>query len=187
MRKSVFILLTVFTACLLCKESENMPGTSRKFMDETFLNRGEENLLARQWQCEYIYSDLSFTSVLPEAKKTRSTVSMFRHGAHGRLRATVLSMCCVTYGISGVAGSRRQGISRKRFRGRLTCRRLLRLSPAPAHYLAIWQEDSQRPGKKHGMSGKRESCMSCFRGNENARLSHARNSFFIRVAPMHIR
>ena len=111
-------------ACLLCKESENMPGTSRKFMDETFLNRGEENLLARQWQCEYIYSDLSFTSVLPEAKKTRSTVSMFRHGAHGRLRATVLSMCCVTYGISGVAGS-----------------------PAPAHYLAIWQEDSQRPGK----------------------------------------
>ena len=33
MRKSVFILLTVFTACLLCKESENMPGTSRKFMD----------------------------------------------------------------------------------------------------------------------------------------------------------
>ena len=104
MRKSVFILLTVFTACLLCKESENMPGTSRKFMDETFLNRGEENLLARQWQCEYIYSDLSFTSVLPEAKKTRSTVSMFRHGAHGRLRATVLSMCCVTYGISGVAG-----------------------------------------------------------------------------------
>ena len=104
MRKSVFILLTVFMACLLCKESENMPGTSRKFMDETFLNRGEENLLARQWQCEYIYSDLSFTSVLPEAKKTRSTVSMFRHGAHGRLRATVLSMCCVTYGISGVAG-----------------------------------------------------------------------------------
>ena len=97
MRKSVFILLTVFTACL-----ENMPGTSRKFMDETFLNRGEENLLARQ--CEYIYSDLSFTSVLPEAKKTRSTVSMFRHGAHRRLRATVLSMCCVTYGISGVAG-----------------------------------------------------------------------------------
>ena len=83
MRKSVFILLTVFTACLLCKESENMPGTSRKFMDETFLNRGEENLLARQWQCEYIYSDLSFTSVLPEAKKTRSTVSMFRHGAMG--------------------------------------------------------------------------------------------------------
>ena len=79
MRKSVFILLTVFMACLLCKESENMPGTSRKFMDETFLNRGEENLLARQWQCEYIYSDLSFTSVLPEAKKTRSTVSMFRH------------------------------------------------------------------------------------------------------------
>ena len=62
MRKSVFILLTVFMACLLCKESENMPGTSRKFMDETFLNRGEENLLARQWQCEYIYSDLSFTS-----------------------------------------------------------------------------------------------------------------------------
>ena len=102
MRKSVFILLTVFMACLLCKESENMPGTSRKFMDETFLNRGEENLLARQ--CEYIYSDLSVTSVLPEAKKTRSTVSMFRHGAHGRLRATVLSMCCVTYGISGVAG-----------------------------------------------------------------------------------
>lgn len=50
MRKSVFILLTVFMACLLCKESENMPGTSRKFMDETFLNRGEENLLARQWQ-----------------------------------------------------------------------------------------------------------------------------------------
>ena len=48
MRKSVFILLTVFTACLLCKESENMPGTlHRKFMDETFLNRGEENLLAR--------------------------------------------------------------------------------------------------------------------------------------------
>lgn len=46
MRKSVFILLTVFMACLLCKESENMPGTSRKFMDETFLNRGEENLLA---------------------------------------------------------------------------------------------------------------------------------------------
>ena len=102
MRKSVFILLTVFTACLLCKESENMPGTSRKFMDETFLNRGEENLLARQ--CEYIYSDLSFTSVLPEDKKTRSTVSMFRHGAHRLLRATVLSMCCVTYGISGVAG-----------------------------------------------------------------------------------
>ena len=42
MRKSVFILLTVFMACLLCKESENMPGTSRKFMDETFLNREEE-------------------------------------------------------------------------------------------------------------------------------------------------
>ena len=123
-----------------------MPGTSRKFMDETFLNRGEENLLARQWQCEYIYSDLSFTSVLPEAKKTRSTVSMFWHGAHGRLRATVLSMCCVTYGISGVAGLAAR-VHGKGFVAGLTCRRLLRLSPAPAHYLAIWQEDSQRPGK----------------------------------------
>ena len=102
MRKSVFILLTVFTACLLCKESENMPGTSRKFMDETFLNRGEENLLARQ--CEYIYSDLSFTSVLPEAKKARTSVSMFQRGAQGCSRAAFLSMCCVTYGISGVAG-----------------------------------------------------------------------------------
>ena len=81
-----------------------MPGTSRKFMDETFLNRGEENLLARQWQCEYIYSDLSFTSVLPEAKKTRTSVSMFQRGAQGRSRAAFLSMCCVTYGISGVAG-----------------------------------------------------------------------------------
>ena len=89
-----------------------MPGTSRKFMDETFLNRGEENLLARQWQCEYIYSDLSFTSVLPEAKKTRSTVSMFRHGAHRRLRATVLSMCCVTYGISASQDSQ-QGYTEK--------------------------------------------------------------------------
>lgn len=123
-----------------------MPGTSRKFMDETFLNRGEENLLARQWQCEYIYSDLSFTSVLPEAKKTRSTVSMFRHGSPWRLRATVLSMCCVTYGISGVAGLAAR-VHGKGFVGRPTCRRLLRLSPAPAHYLAIWQEDSQRPGK----------------------------------------
>ena len=105
MRKSVFILLTVFMACLLCKESGNRPDAPWKFTNETFLTRGGGNLLADQWQCEYVYnSDLSFTSVLPEAKKTRSTVSMFRHGAHGRLRATVLSMCCVTYGISGVAG-----------------------------------------------------------------------------------
>ena len=91
-------------ACLLCKESGNRPDAPWKFTNETFLTRGGGNLLADQWQCEYVYSDLSFTSVLPEAKKTRSTVSMFRHGAHRRLRATVLSMCCVTYGISGVAG-----------------------------------------------------------------------------------
>lgn len=90
-----------------------MPGTSRKFMDETFLNRGEENLLARQWQCEYIYSDLSFTSGLPEAKKTRSTVSMFRHGAHGRLRATVLSMCCVTYAGFRASQDSQQGYTEK--------------------------------------------------------------------------
>jgi len=44
MRKSVFILLTVFTACLLCKESENMPGTSRKFMDGIY-NRLLLNIL----------------------------------------------------------------------------------------------------------------------------------------------
>ena len=105
MRKSVFILLTVFTVCLLCKESENMPGTSRKFMDETFLNRGGGNLLVDQWQCEYIYnSDLSLTGVLQECEKARTSVSMFRHGAQGRSRAAILSMCCVTYGISGVAG-----------------------------------------------------------------------------------
>lgn len=147
MRKSVFILLTVFMACLLCKESENMPGTSRKFMDETFLNRGEENLLARQWQCEYIYSDLSFTSVLPEAKKTRPTVSMFP------ARSPWALACPRFYQVlrhirdfGAVAGLAARG-TRKRFRGRPTCRRLLRLSPAPAHYLAIWQEDSQRPGK----------------------------------------
>lgn len=145
MRKSVFILLTVFTACLLCKESENMPGTSRKFMDETFLNRGEENLLARQWQCEYIYSDLSFTSVLPEAKKTRSTVSMFRHGAHRRLRATVYQ-CVASHTGFRASQDSQQGYTEK-VSWPATCRRLLRLSPAPAHYLAIWQEDSQRPGK----------------------------------------
>lgn len=105
MRKSVFILLTVFTACLLCKESENMPGSSRKFMDETFLNRGGGNLLADQWQCEYIYnSDLSLTGVLQGCEEARTSVSMFRHGAQGRSRAAFLSMCCVTYGISGVAG-----------------------------------------------------------------------------------
>ena len=105
MRKSVFILLTVFMACLLCKESENMPGTSRKFMDETFLNRGEENLLADQWQCEYVYnSNLSLTGVLQECEKARTSVSMFQRGAQGCSRAAFLSMCCVTYGISGVAG-----------------------------------------------------------------------------------
>lgn len=69
MRKSVFILLTVFTACLLCKESENMPGTSRKFMDETFLNRGEENLLARQWQCEYNLFRFKFHQCLAGGQK----------------------------------------------------------------------------------------------------------------------
>lgn len=133
-------------ACLLCKESENMPGTSRKFMDETFLNRGEENLLARQWQCEYIYSDLSFTSVLPEAKKTRSTVSMFRHRSPWALACHGFINVLRHIRDFGRRRTRSKG-TRKRFRGRPTCRRLLRLSPAPAHYLAIWQEDSQRPGK----------------------------------------
>lgn len=40
MRKSVFILLTVFMACLLCKESGNRPDTPWKFTNETFLTRG---------------------------------------------------------------------------------------------------------------------------------------------------
>ena len=40
MRKSVFILLTVFMACLLCKESGNRPDAPWKFTNETFLTRG---------------------------------------------------------------------------------------------------------------------------------------------------
>lgn len=90
-----------------------MPGTSRKFMDETFLNRGEENLLARQWQCEYIYSDLSFTSVLPEAKKTRSTVSMFRHGAHGRWRAIRFYQCVASHTGFRASQDSQQGYTEK--------------------------------------------------------------------------
>lgn len=82
-----------------------MPDDLQKFMDETSLNRGEGNLLASQWQCEYVYnSDLSLNGVLQECEKARTSVSMFRHGAQGRSRAAILSMCCVTYGISGVAG-----------------------------------------------------------------------------------
>ena len=82
-----------------------MPGDLRKFMDETSLNRGEGNLLASQWQCEYVYnSDLSLNGVLQECEKARASASMFRHEAQGRSRAAFLSMCCVTYGISGVAG-----------------------------------------------------------------------------------
>ena len=105
MRKSVFILLTVFMACQLCKESGNRPDTPWKFTNETFLTRGGGNLLADQWQCEYVYnSDLSLTGVLQECEKARTSVSMFQHGAQGRSRAAFLSMCCVTYGISGVAG-----------------------------------------------------------------------------------
>ena len=105
MRKSVFILLTVFMACLLCKESGNRPDAPWKFTNETFLTRGGGNLLADQWQCEYVYnSDLSLTGVLQECEKARTSVSMFQRGAQGRSRAAFLSMCCVTYGISGVAG-----------------------------------------------------------------------------------
>ena len=48
MRKSVFILLTVFMACLLCKESGNRPDAPWKFTNETFLTRGGGNLLADQ-------------------------------------------------------------------------------------------------------------------------------------------
>ena len=94
-----------------------MPGTSRKFMDETFLNRGEENLLARQWQCEYIYSDLSFTSVLPEAK---------RHARPYPCSGTEPMGACVHGFINvlrhirdfGRRRTRSKG-TRKRFRGRL--------------------------------------------------------------------
>ena len=92
-------------ACLLCKESGNRPDTPWKFTNETFLTRWGGNLLADQWQCEYVYnSDLSLTGVLQECEKARTSVSMFQHGAQGRSRAAFLSMCCVTYGISGVAG-----------------------------------------------------------------------------------
>ena len=44
MRKSVFILLTVFMACLLCKESGNRPDAPWKFTNETFLTRGGEGI-----------------------------------------------------------------------------------------------------------------------------------------------
>ena len=91
--------------CLLCKKSENMPGDPRNFMNEMVLNRGGGNLLADQWQCEYVYnSNLSLTGVLQECEEARTSVSMFQRGAQGRSRAAFLSMCCVTYGISGVAG-----------------------------------------------------------------------------------
>lgn len=65
---------------------------------------GGGNLLADQWLCERIYnSDLSQTRVLQTAE-ARLAVSMFQRGGQVRLRAAFLSMCCVTYGISGVAG-----------------------------------------------------------------------------------
>ena len=144
MRKSVFILLTVFMACLLCKESGNRPDAPWKFTNETFLTRGGGNLLADQWQCEYVYnSDLSLTGVLQECEKARTSVSMFQRGAQGCSRAAFLSMCCVTYGISGVAGLVAR-VHRKRFRCRTACRRPLRLPSAPAHYLAMRQENSQK-------------------------------------------
>ena len=41
---------------------------------------------------------------MQECEKARTSVSMFQRGAQGRSRAAFLSMCCVTYGISGVAG-----------------------------------------------------------------------------------
>ena len=92
-------------ACLLCKESGNRPDAPWKFTNETFLTRGGGNLLADQWQCEYVYnSNLSLTGVLQECEKARTSVSMFQRGAQGCSRAAFLSMCCVTYGISGVAG-----------------------------------------------------------------------------------
>ena len=79
--------------------------SSWKFTNETFLTRGGGNLLADQWQCEYVYnSNLSLTGVLQECEKARTSVSMFQRGAQGCSRAAFLSMCCVTYGISGVAG-----------------------------------------------------------------------------------
>lgn len=100
----IFILLTVCMFCLLCKKSENMPGDPRNFMNEMVLNRGGGNLLADQWLCERIYnSDLSQTRVLQTAE-ARLAVSMFQREGQERLRAAFLSMCCVTYGISGVAG-----------------------------------------------------------------------------------
>ena len=65
---------------------------------------GGGNLLADQRLCERIYnSDLSQTRVL-QTEEARLAVSMFHRGGQGRLRAAFLSMCCVTYGISGVAG-----------------------------------------------------------------------------------
>ena len=144
MRKSVFILLTVFMACLLCKESGNRPDAPWKFTNETFLTRGGGNLLADQWQCEYVYnSNLSLTGVLQECEKARTSVSMFQRGAQGRSRAAFLSMCCVTYGISGVAGLVAR-VHRKGFAAGLHAvdhyvYRLRRL-----HYLAMRQEDSQK-------------------------------------------
>lgn len=105
MRRLVFILLAVFTLCLLREEPENMPDTARKFRAEAVVDCGVESLLAAQWQCEYIYnSDLSLTGVLQECEEARTTVFMFQRGVQGGSRAVFLSMCCVTYGMPGVAG-----------------------------------------------------------------------------------
>ena len=103
MRRLLLILLLVFTVSLHLSRQENSLERTYSAMEVIVLSEG--NVLAGQWLCEYVYnSDLSPTSVLQEAEETRTTVSMFRHGAQGRLRAAVLSMCCVTYGVSGVAG-----------------------------------------------------------------------------------
>ena len=144
MRKSVFILLTVFMACLLCKESGNRPDAPWKFTNETFLTRGGGNLLADQWQCEYVYnSNLSLTGVLQECEKARTSVSIVP------ARSPRVLACCVFINVLrhiryfGRCRTRCKG-AQKRFRCRTACRRPLRLPSAPAHYLAMRQENSQK-------------------------------------------
>ena len=103
MRRLLLILLLVFTISLHLSKQESMLERACTAQEVGVLSQG--SVLTGQWLCEYIYNPyLSFTSVLQEAVEARSAVFMFQHEGQGRSRAANLLICCVTCGISGVAG-----------------------------------------------------------------------------------
>lgn len=102
MRRLSLILLLVFTVSLHLARQENLSEKACFATEAVELSEGD--VRAGQWLCEYVYnSDLSPASVLQEAEEAHAAVFMFQRGGQDGSRAAILSMCCVTYGMPGVA------------------------------------------------------------------------------------